>query len=149
MNPEKPTKKFYQKGWFAAVLILVCVILAFTIGSSDTPAPTASGPSEARTLGQDAYLRLPGNDDPTQALCLAPTKDVYDEYTTALLAKDYQGILDLADKGLFCVHNGSQVKVIGTGVGYTKVRVVQGVAEVDSDKVGEAGWSSSEWVVDR
>lgn len=113
--------------------------------SAASPAPT--GPNEARSLGQDAYLRLPGNDDPAQVLCLAPTKAVYDEYGKALLAKDYLGILDLTKVGLFCVHNGSGVKVIDTSVTLTKVRVTRGATDVDSDKVGEAGWSASEWVV--
>ncbi len=72
---------------------------------------------------------------------------MYDEYTKALLAKDYLGILDLTKEGLFCVHNGSEVRVIDTSMTLTKVRVTKGAAEADSDKVGEAGWSASEWVV--
>lgn len=142
--------KFYKKWWFWGIIILVLVGLASIPDSPNpTPASEQSRPKEARTLGQDAYLRLPSNDDPTQLVCLAPTQAVYDEYNKALMAKDYQGILDLQNRGLFCVHNGSEVKVIDTGVGYTKARVVKGVADVDSDKVGQAGWSASEWVVDR
>lgn len=115
------------------------------VAASAPPAPAA--PSQARTLGQEAFLRLPDNNDATQLICLAPTEAVYQEYFKALSAQDYQGIVGLADEGLFCVHNGSEVKVIDTSFGYTKVRVVKGVAKIDDDKVGEAGWSASEWVL--
>ena len=157
MDVQSAPKKFYKKWWFWLIIVLVLGGLASTPNSPSTTATTATAsdtqsaptPKEARTLGQDAYLRLPNNSDPKQVLCLAPTKDVYDEYTKALMAQDYQGILDLSAQGLFCVHNGSEVKVIDTSVVLTRVRVVKGASDVDSDKVGQAGWSASEWVVDR
>lgn len=134
-------------------IVLVTIIL-WTFGSmiagssSSSTAQNEPSISEARALGSGAYLRLPNNTDSSQVICLAPTKDVYDEYTTALMARDTQGLVDLAvDKGLFCVGNGSQVKVIDTSVALTKVRVVKGMTAIDDEKIGEAGWSAREWVV--
>lgn len=137
------------------VLFAIGIVMsAFDGGHSSSSSSAASVPStptpasnEARTLGQEAFLRLPGNPDEKQVICLAPTKEVYDAYFKALSAQDYQGILDLSNQGLFCVHNGSEVKVIDTSFTLTKVRVVKGADKIDADKVGEAGWSASEWVV--
>ena len=132
-----------------ALFILGMIVSGFdgSHGATSSTPTTPPGPAEARTLGQDAYLRLPGSGNEGQIVCLAPTPAIYDEYGKALTAKDYQGVLDLTDQGLFCVHNGSEVKVIDTSAFLTKVRVVQGADKVDADKVGEAGWSASEWVV--
>lgn len=135
------------------VFIVIGIIMsALDGGHGDTSTTAAATPAtpasnEARTLGQEAFLRLPGNPDEKQVICLAPTKEVYDAYFKALSAQDYQGILDLSNQGLFCVHNGSEVKVIDTSFTLTKVRVVKGADKIDADKVGEAGWSASEWVV--
>ncbi|MDB5189938.1 MAG: hypothetical protein JWN49_264 [Parcubacteria group bacterium] len=98
------------------------------------------------TVGQAASLHLPGNDDPTQAICLAPNLALYREYSNALDRRDFGAILPLADKGLFCVHNGSKVKVLETNSVYSRVQVVSGVAEIDKDKIGESGWSVTEWL---
>jgi hypothetical protein len=136
-------------GGVLVALIFGWIVYSVVAGSTASAPSGPIGPAQARELGQDAYLRLPDNSDSSQLICLAPTKVVYDEYSKALMAKDYAGILDLTNEGLFCVHNGSQGKVIDRAFGLTKVRIVAGVLPVDADKVGESGYTASEWVVSR
>ena len=150
MDNETKSKKSYKRLWLWIIGVSALVIIGIAlIPDSPSATPVQAGTSEARTLGQDAFLRLPNNSDPKQVICLAPNSDIYDQYNKALVAKDYQGVLELTNQGLFCVHNGSEVKVVDTSVALTRVRVVKGASEADSDKVGQAGWTASEWVVDR
>lgn len=118
--------------------------------SNKTAEPTKVTPTpqpKAISIGDEAYLRLPDNNDPEQVILLAINKDDYDEVLKTLMAKDYVGILDLSNQGkAFGVHNGSKVLVIDTAVGIRKVRIVKGVNPVDEDKVGLAGWVAMEWV---
>jgi hypothetical protein len=137
------TRKFIAGS--VAFLAIMAFIGTITGGGEKSP-PTTQAVTQSLSPGQMAYLRLPDNTDPAQAICLAPNIAVYTEYTNALLKKNYEAIVGLADKGLFCVHNGSQVSVTESNSVYTKVRVVKGVADVDKDKVGESGWSVTEWV---
>lgn len=118
----------------------------------ETQAPIATSipkPKEVSEPGKEAFLRLPDNTDPKQLIPLAPTKEVSGKVTKTLLAKDWQGLLELASEGVFGLSNGSKVLVIDTALGLRKVRIIAGVREVDKDKVGLAGWVAKEFVVDK
>jgi hypothetical protein len=103
----------------------------------------------ARTPGETAYLRLADDSDPGHTICLAPTPGVYDKYVTALIAKDSVGAMMLTNQGLFCVGNGTQVKVLEISALLTRVRVVSGVNAADEDNIGMSGWTAKERVVQR
>lgn len=106
-------------------------------------------PKPLRDIGKEGYLRLPGINDSSQIICLAPTKEVYGEVSKTLQARDVTGILELTDKGVFCIGNGSKVLVIDSGFSVTQVRILAGVNDVDGDKVGRSGWTAYEWVVEK
>jgi hypothetical protein len=72
------------------------------------------------------------------------TKADESKITKALIAGDFSGILEIP--GAFCVGNGSKVKLIEKDFPLRRVRIIQGVNQVDSDKVGLSGWLPYEWV---
>lgn len=147
-SPRASITDIYKHwGFWVGILVVIGIIFIAVGGSKQTPADTA--PREVSAIGQEGYLRLPNNSDAAQMICLAPTQEVYQKYTTSLMAHDTQGILDLGNEGLFCVGNGSKVLVIDTAFGLRNVRVVAGMSAADTDKEGKAGWVAKEWVVDR
>lgn len=138
------------------VKILIVVILFFIIGTSmtDSSAPkneVASTPpattSDNLTVGQEGYIRLPNNPDPTQIICLGTTKGDADKIGDALLAKDYMGLLEIP--GAFCVHNGTKALLIEKSFPLRRVRITEAYQKIDQDKVGLAGWLPMEWVVSK
>ena len=79
---------------------------------------------------------------------LATDKPSFDELTKALTANDSMGVLQLAAAGkVFGVSSGSRVLVIDRDTFTRKVRILAGVKDIDTDKVGLAGWVPFEWVV--
>ncbi len=104
-------------------------------------------PSTNLRAGQEGYLRLPGITDKTQVICLGRTKDDADAISKSLLAKDYLGILEIPEA--FCVGNGTKILFLERSLLLSRVRILQGVNEVDQDKFGLSGWLPFEWVVDR
>lgn len=136
---------------FGCIALFIIMISAATSGgssSSQTPQPTApitAGDWQSLVVGDDGFLRIPGNNDTSQNICLGKTKQDADAITKALAAKDYAGLLDIP--GAFCVGNGSKVKLTEKEFPYRKVRILAGVKEVDSDKVGLSGYVPAEWVV--
>jgi hypothetical protein len=134
--------------WWMWVPVAICILLVSSaISGSEAPVPT--GPQAVSELGQQAYLRLPSTEDSKQVICLAPDKETHSALQTALMAKDSIGILELTNKGVFCIGNGSKVQVIDRSSGLRRVRIISGVNEVDANKVGRSGWVAMEWVVDR
>ena len=130
--------------------LLVIVIISasfFLVGCSSADKTSTTNLSGDLTVGDKGLLRLPGITDKTQVICLAPNSKIYRELTKALLARDSLGILRLGDEGVFCVGNGSKIKVLETSVGLKRVRILRGSNPVDVDKVGMEGWTSSEFVV--
>lgn len=114
--------------------------------STPAPAPTPAQPK----IGDQAYLRLPNNTDPSQVIMLAIEKSDYDAVLKALMANDTFGLFQLAsDNKAFGVSNGTKVLVVDSAAGIRKVRILQGVRSVDDDKVGMAGWVAMEWVVSK
>ena len=111
---------------------------------STNPVATKST-DDTLKVGQEAYLRLPDNTDATQIICLGSTVDDADKIGKAITANDIEGLMEI--RGAFCVGNGTKVKLIEKDFPYRRVRIVQGVNSVDSDKVGKSGWLPMEWVV--
>ena len=144
------TKKSIKRHPIIALCIIAIFIVLIVIIASSNNKPSNSvqeqqQPSPEPKLGDTAYLRLPNITDPEQVICLGSTKEDFDKIITALHAKDYIGILEIP--GAFCVSNGTKVQVIDTGVGIRKVRIMEGVREVDKDKIFLSGWTAKEWVV--
>ncbi len=98
-------------------------------------------------IGQEGYLRLPGNDDKEQVICLGKTKDDADAISKALIKKDFMGLLEIP--GAFGVGNGSRVLLIERDFPLRRVRILEGVNDVDKDKVGLSGWVTRELVVNK
>jgi hypothetical protein len=145
-NGEKPKSWINQHPWWTAIIIFsVLGLISNATNRSSSTDTTATTPAPVvvptYTLGQEVFLRVPNTSDPTQIICLAPNQAVYDQYTKALQAQDYQGVLDLQSTGMFCVGNGTEVKIIDTSAFMAEVRVVKGENKVDTDKVGSAGWT--------
>lgn len=115
----------------------------------ESPTPAAS--RIVRTIGGEGFLRLPNTDDPEQVLFLAPTPKIYNDVSGMFLAKDFSlgAMRELAAKGVFGVSNGSRIRVLDTTFTLTRVRILEGIRPIDSDKVGLSGWLPYEWVVDR
>ena len=61
---------------------------------------------------------------------------MYGEVSKTLQAHDVNGIFELTNKGVFCIGNGSKVLVIDSGFSVTRIRILTGVSDVDTDKVG-------------
>lgn len=134
-------------------LIILFMILAAVAVPSDFSTPTNSqqstSPQELRTIGAEGFLRLSNIDDPEQVIFLTPTQELWDEVGKVFLSKDAYGMLELSQKGVFGISNGTKVLVIDRSFTLTKVRILKGVRPIDEDKIGLAGWTPKEWVVDR
>lgn len=146
---HQPKKGLFSQalnfGCGGLILLIIIVIILAVAGGSKKSSNDAS--TNEPQIGQEGYLRLPNISDPKQVICLGQTKEDLEQITKALLAKDYVGLLEIP--GAFCVGNGSKVSVIDTGLGIRKVRILQGVNDVDKDKVGLSGWVEYEWVVNK
>lgn len=115
----------------------------FSQSSNNSSIPTISTYSEIVPIGNEAFLRLPNSNDSKQVILLAPTTEIAAEIEKAFLVNDTFGLLDLASKGVFGVSNGTKVLVIdkqGVIEVLYRVRILQGVHSVDSDKIGKSGW---------
>ena len=153
-NKDKPSSlSSEQKKWLIATLVVSTIFFIIIITnitsrnstSSESQINSSSSLSNDLQIGDEGYLRLPGILDPTQVICLGTTKDDANAITKATMANDYMGLLEIP--GAFCVGNGSQIKFIERSFPLNKVRIVKGVNEVDSDKIGLSGWLPYEWVV--
>ncbi|KKQ26941.1 MAG: hypothetical protein US42_C0018G0015 [Candidatus Magasanikbacteria bacterium GW2011_GWC2_37_14] len=154
------------RNWFIRhkIISIILIIILYAIGSqslSDTnkarqaaklnnDGSTTSTSAEVQNdnnlqVGQDSYLRLPNISDPGQKICLGTTTDDADKITKAMLANDFLGLLEIP--GAFCVSNGTKVKLIEKDFPLRRVRIVEGVNKIDSDKVGLSGWVPLEFVV--
>lgn len=151
---EKLKFKMDQKGIITFILItlgiaLLIVILLNVVSSknnqktSQTIIPVVQ--NNDMQIGDDGYLRLPGITDSAQVICLGTTKDDANKIGKVLVAKDFMGLLEIP--GAFCVGSGSKIRLIDIDFPYRKVKIIQGVNKVDSDKIGLAGWLPFEWVV--
>jgi len=149
-NQEQKKKSWIKRHPIIALgIIAIFIVLVVSIGNTgDKPSNSAQEQKQTSPepkIGDNAYLRLPNITDPEQVICLGSTKEDYDQITKALLAKDYIGILEIP--GAFCVSNGTKVQVIDSDVFIRKVRIMEGVRDVDKDKVFLSGWTAGEWVV--
>lgn len=163
MNNESAEK---QTGWFGrhkiitgglSLFFLLLIVIMLMPGGDDskpsgatqeaTPSEEANSPREVRDIGAEGYLRLPNSDDATQNILLAETKEGYEQVTKAMLANDTQGLLEIP--GAFGVSVGTKVKVLESGLGVRRVRILEVPEAIDQDKVGRAGWTAKEWVVNQ
>jgi len=142
------SKKILVTGFVFVMLISFVQIgkLPSSPSSTSTPTstPTTSSAPSAQ-IGDTAFLRLPGVTGPTPVVCLGSTKEDFTQITKSMLAKDYIGLLEIP--GAFCVSNGTKVQVIDSAFTVRRVRILEGVREVDDDKVFMSGWTAMEWVV--
>jgi hypothetical protein len=100
--------------------------------------------SQWLSIGDEGILKT-GTVDP---IFLATDETSFDSLSKALLANDTAGVIELAGQNkVFGVSSGSKVKVVDQKTFIRKVRILEGVKSVDSDKVGQAGWVPVEWVV--
>jgi cell division protein FtsX len=160
---EKPKKK-HQKGLWITFIILVLAIIGMasmsgsknssnsssqqstTIQNTNTreEATQNQNTSQWLSIGEEGILKT-GDVDP---IFLATDEESFDLLSKALLANDTAGVIELAGQNkVFGVSSGSKVKVVDQKTFIRKVRVLEGVKSVDSDKVGQAGWVPVEWVV--
>ena len=96
------------------------------------------------SIGETAYLRLPNTKDPEQMICLGPTKESYGQIMKSISVKDFLGVFEA---GGFCVGNGTKVQVIDVSFSMKKVRIMEGVREIDQNVLLRTGWVATEWVV--
>ncbi len=96
------------------------------------------------TIGDTGYLRLPSTKNPEQMICLGPTKESYNQIMKSISAKDFLGVFEA---GGFCTGNGTKVQVIDVSFSMKKVRIMEGVREIDQNVLLRTGWVATEWVV--
>ena len=96
------------------------------------------------SIGDTGYLRLPNTKDLEQMICLGPTKESYGQIMKSISAKDFLGVFEA---GGFCVGNGTKVQVIDVSFSMKKVRIMEGVREIDQNVLLRTGWVATEWVV--
>ena len=125
------------------IVFLIFLVVSFSSDKSDTSQSNNS--NTEISVGENGYLKLPGVADSKSKICLGETKNDADKISKALVAKDYLGLLQIP--GAFCVSNGSEVLLIEKDFPLRKVRVTKGMAPIDSDKIGLAGWVPMEFVV--
>lgn len=150
-------KKAHGKSPWLFLLIAAGVVLLAGIALNVGPSLMAGTMQEdldkivwqSRTPGETGYLRLANDASPGHTICLAPSVDIYEEYTKAMIAQDATGAMRLTNNGLFCVGNGTVVKVLDISALLTQVRIVSGVNEADQDNIGMSGWTAKERVVEK
>lgn len=141
----------HSKVFVAILLIFIFWMIISVSSNSSTPHNYSSSSAQAPThktlgTGEQGVLRM--GSDPTQIVLLATTETAFDTLTKTLMANDTTGILELSSQGaIFGVTNGSKVLVIDRSYGKRKVRIIEGVRPIDTDKVGLSGWVPMEWVV--
>lgn len=174
----KLKKEWYKTWWVWPIIIIVVIIIAAendTLTQTEekntaikTPAvnnvpvqkeekkpvvttpvvdQASNQPKELSELGAEGYLRISGKNDSSQVVILTEKKENYELVTKAFMAKDYEGLLEIP--GAFGVSNGTKIKIIDTAFGIRRVRIIEGVREIDSDKVGRTGWTAKEFVLDK
>lgn len=121
---------------------------AITTSASVSPATPTSTPTPTPTLktislGDEVILNF--NDDKTkcdeQKMVLGYEKKDAEQVTKSSVAKDTEGLVELILQGRgFAVKNCTKAKLIESGFGYRKVRIL------DGDTAGQAGWLPTEWV---
>lgn len=130
----------------AIILIVVGIFTNNNTTIKEKPVeqkPAAEKVSSFVTIGETGYLRLPNTKDPEQMICLGPTKESYRQIMRAISAKDILGIIEV---GGFCVGNGAKVQVIDVSFSMDKVRILEGVREIDQNVLLKSGWVDAEFV---
>lgn len=140
----KADRKKIITGFVALAIFVIFFIILIASISTNAPKSTNQSVTSVQ-VGQDGFLRSNGDSD--GITFLATTPEAFDELMKTIRAKDTAGLLEMAAYGrAFGVTNGTKVKVIDSAIGRRRVRIMQGVKPIDSDKVGLAGWVPMEWV---
>ena len=149
MEIERQIREIKKRGIVVGVISVILVISFFgLIGwiSLSTPATPSQQQITKLQIGDEGFLKV--GDDPNQVVFLATDLDAFNELLKIIRAKDEYGLLTLGLQGrAFGVTNGTKVKIIDTGLGKRRVRIIQGIKPIDEDKVGLSGWIPKEWVV--
>lgn len=107
------------------------------------------------SVGSNAILRIPHNTDPESVVLLSPDPNTYNDEMNKLYAVKgnpealYYQMGALAAKGWIGVSNGTKIVVIdkkGILDPLYEVRIMNGVRDVDSDKIGLSGWSARTFI---
>lgn len=131
-------------------IVVLVIILVFAVScinspsSSSTSKTTETATDKSVAIGENGYIRISGETNPDQKICLGREKEDAKKITDALIAKDVLGVME--NPGTFCVGEGTQVLVIEKSFFYTKVRILKGSSDLDTDKVGKSGWLPSDRV---
>lgn len=124
------------------VIAIIVGIFIIAISSEDNDGTTTKTPIHT---GDHAVLHM--NESPDSVVFIATTEESYDELMKTLSAHDTVGMLQLGMQNkAFGVTNGSKVLVIDRAFMKRKVRILEGVKQVDKDKIGLAGWIPEEWL---
>jgi MFS superfamily sulfate permease-like transporter len=118
------------------VLVVFGLILAFSLLIVVVSFSVHSNPNYME-VGEVGYLKSENGSD----IFVGVTKSDYEEMVQALVAKDKEGLLQLALSGqMIFVESGTQVRVIGTAVGAREIRILEG------KYYGNSGWAAQEEV---
>lgn len=160
MNDVKSKLAHYAKivlGVIVGFIILLIVLGTVFSGDKDKktetvknieqPANTTPIPTKAariNTMGQEGYLRLPDNNDPSQLIVLGETKEAQSQITKSLIANDTQGLIEIPN--ILAVPVGSKILIIDFASGIKRVRILEVPDQKYSDKVGKTGWAPIEYL---
>ncbi len=116
------------------VLAVFGIILAFSLLVVVVSFVVHSNPNYME-VGEVGYLKSENGSD----IFVGVTRSGYEEMVQSLVAKDKEGLLQLALSGqMIFVESGTQVRVIGTVVGAREIRILEG------KYYGDSGWVAEE-----
>lgn len=143
--------KISKKWVVISVFLIAFVAFVILVVSTNSPSPSIlNSPQELRTVGQEGFLRLPNNPDPSKAILVAPTAEIAEEVVKMYIVNDVSigALRELTEKGVFDVSNGAKVRVIDKTFTLTKIRILQGICLIDQNCIGRSGWIPKEFIVD-
>ena len=138
---KSPLTKGQKKDVIIVLIIMGIVVpIIFWIGlNTDIADPKPRG---NLSVGQSGFLRSGS----VETLFVAVDQESFKELVKAARAGDTIGILELAaQRRIFGVTAGTSVLILEQNFSQYRIRVLKGVQEVDTDKLGRTGWIPREW----
>jgi hypothetical protein len=118
---------------FLILFVIGIIRSSFSDGSSTTQQPVV----ESVKVGENAHLTISG-DNP---VLVAINKEYYDEMFRLITVRDTLGIAQMSlDGKVLLVDKGTSIKVIGTSMASSEVRINEG------KYIGKSGWVPNEMV---